>query len=601
MEQAPPAVLEPSQSIRRAPSLRIPLRSKLILPYLLLALIVALTAAHLVTRVVLGSWTERFYNQLLTAADQSADLLVRQEEEQLATWRRIAFTEGMASAAAAGATGELERLVHPLFLLSDSAHVIVLDRAGRPLVERAAEGIQSDNVPYADWEVVRRIQQDPVNRYAGLLQVGDRTMFYTAGALQLPTGEPSGMLLVGTPLEQIAQQLDERLLVGISFYEPGGMLLVSTIGRADPLAMTVPPPLAAEVLLRQGEGSPIRTVRPSRDGFAQILLPFQIGTGEDVGILGVSLRLDLLASPLYPARWLIMGIFAFGVMAIIVIGYLLSAHILRPVSALTEASLRVAAGDLTVTVDTSSGDELAQLGESFNQMVSDLRHRRHVEDLFGRYVGDSIARHILSDEIESEGRRIEATVLFADIRDFTAYTEKTNLPDLMSELNEYYTMMQRIIDESGGVVNRFGGDSLLALFGAPLPHPEHPHHGVSAAVRMKEQLAILNDRRQGRGDLPFRVGIGVATGEMIVGNMGSTSRREYTVLGDAVNLAKRLSDLNKENELYTIFVNDATADAVAREEAWRLEPLGEISVRGKRDAVPVHALRDPHLTRSGAR
>jgi len=570
------------------------LRTKLILPYVLLALAVGVVAAYLVTNVILSSWTERFNNQLITAADEAADIIVRREQAQLTAWRQIAFTQGVAEAAAAQDIAALEQLVAPVFHSHDSSRVDILNMDGSELLHMDLGTVTAAVTDYPEWELVQRVQADPVNRYAGLQLVGDQVVFYTAGAITTDTGETSGILLVGAPLNELAASLEESVLAGITLYGPDGQLLATTIGQADPAALALTPDEAEAVLASQGKQTSIRTIAPAGDEHAQIHIPFELGQGEDVGIVGVSLRLNLLASPLYPARRVVTVVFTAAVAATLLIGYILATGIIRPVEQLMLASRKVAQGDLTVQVPATSGDEIGQLTKSFNEMVNQLNRRRHVERLFGSYVGNNIAQRILDGEVELGGQRVYATVLFADIRDFTAFTEKADLGELIDELNEYYTVMQRVIDANGGVINKFGGDSILALFGAPLPYENHPHRAVTAAVQMMDQLAELNQRRLSRGDAPFRIGIGVNTGEMIVGNLGSEYRREYTVLGDSVNTAKRLSDLNKDTPLHSIFISDSTLrelhGANGWQHGWQMENLGQIHVKGKEEAVTVYAL-----------
>jgi class 3 adenylate cyclase len=569
---------------------RLGLRAKLIFPYLLLALVVALIAAYLVTRVVLASWTERFNNQLFSAADEAADIVVGYEQEQLAAWRQIAFTQGVAEAVATRSITELEQLVQPIYLNLDASRLDIVDNVGAGLFQLGQDSQASPLPNYAAWPVIKQVQTDPTNRYAGLQAVGDKVYFYTAGALTSASGETTGILLLGTALDELAVRLEESVLAGISLYDPDGQLLASTIGLADRDALRLSPDRANEVLQTQAEGTIIRTITPAQDEYAQVLVPFKLGPGQDVGVLGVSLRLQLLASPLYPARQVVTFVFTTAVAATMLIGYLIASSIIRPVERLMEASHRVAAGDLTVRVKNKSRDEIGRLTESFNHMVTQLRQRRYIEDMFGRYVGDNIAQRILNGEAELGGQRVYGSILFADIRDFTTFAEKADLTSLIDELNEYYTIMQRVIDAHGGVVNKFGGDSILAIFGTPVPNLDHANQAVQAAVKMMDQLALLNRRRQARHEAPFRIGIGINTGAMIVGNLGSENRREYTVLGDSVNTAKRLSDLNKDTPVYSIFISGQTLAELDDRRDWNLENLGDTQVKGKFEAVPVYAV-----------
>lgn len=334
------------------------------------------------------------------------------------------------------------------------------------------------------------------------------------------------------------------------------------------------------------------------DEFAQVLTPFEVQGGLDVGVMGISLPLHFVTSPLYPTRNAIAVVFTVTLLAIALIGYIIAASIGRPIERLIRASRRVAAGDLSVQVETTSSDEVGQLTLTFNAMVNQLRQRKYVEDLFGRYVGDDIAKRILSGEVSLGGERIWATVLFADIRGFSDHSAKASLLDLIDDMNEYYSLMQLEVERHNGVINKFGGDSILALFGAPLPSPEHARDAVKAALAMMDQLAVLNGHRIARGELPIRVGIGVHTGEMVVGNLGSERRREYTVLGDSVNTAKRLSDLNKESPFRTVFISGSTLNELGISRDWQVDDLGTVRVKGKLEQVPVYAIM--HRTAVGS-
>lgn len=571
------------------PALRFNLRTKLILPYLILTVTVAVIAAYLITRVVLSSWTERFQNQLVTAADEAADVLVRYEQSQLATWRQIAFTQGVAEATAAQSVADLEQLIEPIFLTNSTSRLDILNENGVGVWQRDQNREDSADIDYTQWALVKQILADPANRYAGLQIVNDKAVFYTGGALIGESGQTRGVLLVGRSLDVLASTLQESVLAGITLYAPDGALLATTIGQADVDALTLPANEATQVLAQQATRVRIRTIEPAGDQYAQVLTPFKL-QGQDLGILGTSLRHNLLASPLYPARHAVTAVFAVTVSAILVIGYVLAAHIVRPVERLTAAARQLATGDLTVQVPATTHDEIGQLTHTFNDMVTQLRQRRYIEDLFGRYVGDDIAQRILNGEVKLGGQRVHATVLFADIRNFTSFTERADLSNLIEELNEYYEVMQGVIDGQGGVINKFGGDSILALFGAPVPFNTHAQRAVITALKMLDVLDSLNERRAASGKAPFRIGIGINTGSMIVGNLGSEQRREYTVLGDSVNAAKRLSDLNKKFPLYSIFASGSTVRELDGHNRWPMKNLGQIHVKGKEAPVDVYAL-----------
>jgi adenylate cyclase len=209
--------------------------------------------------------------------------------------------------------------------------------------------------------------------------------------------------------------------------------------------------------------------------------------------------------------------------------------------------------------------------------------------LFSLYVTPEVAEHAIRHGAELGGQLAEASVLFSDIRGFTSITEKMEATALIALLNRYFDAMSDAIVAHGGLVNKFGGDSLLAVFGTPLnPAQEHALQAVQAAQAMLAALQAFNADQMRRGEPALRTGIGVATGPVIAGNVGSDERLEYTVIGDTVNLASRLQALTKDLDA-PVLLGSTTAEAVKARVA--LIPMGDIDVRGKKAPVQVYSLR----------
>ncbi len=209
--------------------------------------------------------------------------------------------------------------------------------------------------------------------------------------------------------------------------------------------------------------------------------------------------------------------------------------------------------------------------------------------LFSLYVTPEVAEHAIEYGAELGGQLAEASVLFSDIRGFTSMTEKMEATALIALLNRYFDAMSDAIIAHGGLVNKFGGDSLLAIFGTPLnPAQDHPAQAVEAAQAMLAALETFNTNQAQRGEPTLRIGIGVATGPVVAGNVGGEERLEYTVIGDTVNLASRLQTMTKDLDVMVLISN--TAAEAAKERAL-LIPIGDIAVRGKKDPVPVYSLR----------
>jgi len=224
------------------------------------------------------------------------------------------------------------------------------------------------------------------------------------------------------------------------------------------------------------------------------------------------------------------------------------------------------------------------------------RSRRELQQLFGQYVPPQIvARMAESPEHHHDrGETREMTVLFADIRGFTTLSETLEAEELSRLLNRFFTPMTRIIFEHGGTIDKYVGDMIMAFWNAPVADPEHATHAVAAALAMCDEMQRLNRQFRGEGLPELRLGIGVNTGPMHVGDMGSRYRRTYTVLGDSVNLGARLEGLTR---LYgvDVVVGPRTAELAA---SLRFRPLDRIRVKGKQEAVEVF---EPLAARPGER
>ncbi len=185
----------------------------------------------------------------------------------------------------------------------------------------------------------------------------------------------------------------------------------------------------------------------------------------------------------------------------------------------------------------------------------------------------------------SAARRSRVTILFTDIRSFTTISEKMDAQALVGLLNEYFTEMVGIVMSEDGVVDKYIGDAIMAVFGAPVPKPDDAIRAVRAAVRMRTALVHLNERLAARGLPPLRTGIGIHTGEVVAGNIGSETRMEYTVIGDAVNLASRLESSTKELGV-NVLISEDTCELV--KDHIDARPVKEITVKGRAQPVMTY-------------
>jgi adenylate cyclase len=180
------------------------------------------------------------------------------------------------------------------------------------------------------------------------------------------------------------------------------------------------------------------------------------------------------------------------------------------------------------------------------------------------------------------------TVLFSDVRGFTAMSEKSTPEDVVAQLNEYFSHMVDVLFAHRGTLDKFVGDMVMGLFGAPVDDPDHAEHAVQTAVAMARALDELNRRWTAAGRQALDIGIGISTGEMVAGNIGSNAIMSYTVIGDTVNLGARLESLNKDYGT-RIIISDATRAALTGQ--YDLRPLGEVVVKGKSQPVAIFEVK----------
>jgi adenylate cyclase len=283
---------------------------------------------------------------------------------------------------------------------------------------------------------------------------------------------------------------------------------------------------------------------------------------------------------------------------IIAIGIFLARRITAPLLRVVHASAQVARGDFNVTVKPVGTDELAALARTFNYMVARLREGLIYRDLLGRTlspeVRDQFRQSLASGNLRLEGQNIVATILMSDIRGFTPLSEKTDPITVWAWLNEYFGELVPIITAHGGVVSEYIGDALLVFFGI-LPTPQPPEESASracqTALAMLTAIDQINARRIERGEPPLITGIGVNTGLVTAGSIGTADRMRYGVVGDTVNTTQRLESFTRQFGTSSIVVSAATVDALQqRQGEFLFEDLGAHQFKGKSAPFAVYRL-----------
>ncbi len=253
------------------------------------------------------------------------------------------------------------------------------------------------------------------------------------------------------------------------------------------------------------------------------------------------------------------------------------------------AQLAFAHGTIVAVAAPIAGTVIVLGAATIANLATEGREKAHLRAVFSQYVSRSVVDRILADPARARlgGERKELTVLFSDIRGFSAFAEAMGPEQLARFLGEYLTPMTDLVLASGGTLDKYIGDAVMAIWAAPVDLPDHAERACEVALRMQEELAKLNPRWQAEGKPPISIGIGINTGAMAVGNMGSAARFDYTVLGDQVNLASRLEALTKDYGV-AILVGEATAQAARGKFVFREIDL--VRVKGRAGAAPVFEL-----------
>jgi adenylate cyclase len=271
---------------------------------------------------------------------------------------------------------------------------------------------------------------------------------------------------------------------------------------------------------------------------------------------------------------------AIALLAGLGIAMLSARAIADPIVSVRHALQRVEEGDLDVEVPVYDGSEVGQLQAGFNRMVEGLRERERIQDLFGRHVGEDVARAALEQEVELGGETREVAVLFVDIVGSTDLASKRPATEVVDVLNRFFGTVVEVVREHGGWVNKFEGDAALAVFGAPVPLDDHATQALAAARELHDRLRDVQE---------VQAGIGVSAGEVVAGNIGEEQRFEYTVIGDPVNEAARLTELAKERG--GVLASAAALEQADSEEAeqWRMDGAVELRGRGSETSLAVPA------------
>ena len=309
---------------------------------------------------------------------------------------------------------------------------------------------------------------------------------------------------------------------------------------------------------------------------------------KSLGEVHVGLSIDFIEDVVWREtkliiRWSLIILFG-GILIAIILGVYFSI----PISKLVKATHEISHGNFEHKVHLRRKDELGNLATAFNRMSDELWTKKLMKESFGKYVGHEILDMILKSPESKwlKGQKNEATIIFADVRGFTSYSERTEPDKVIKDLNEFFEIGTNIILKHNGYVDKFIGDAILGVFGVPVYHSDHEETAVKACMEMQSTFRKLaNSGNQ----LLNSVGLSINAGMVVSGNIGSQAKMEYTVIGDAVNLASRINDLAKAGEIIigqTIFEKlENSLDTIA---------MPSVEIKGKTEAVQLYKVLGFH-------
>ena len=363
--------------------------------------------------------------------------------------------------------------------------------------------------------------------------------------------------------------------------------IIRAHSRMENLGLPYEPPEKAEVL---EDGGPVRkSITRVGDEEALYFETEILYQNLKVGEVHLAVSQAKIHKSLSDAKFfvLVLTLVVIGLGIVLSLG--LSMYFTVPIRQLSETAKALGTGHFSHRVRTKRNDEFGDLAFAFNRMAEDLEVKEKIKDSFGRYVTPEIVDIILANPENQwmKGATVEASVLFVDIRGFTALSENKTPEVIVDLLNDYLTRVTDSVIKYGGHVNKFVGDEAMVVFGAPAANPDHALAAIRAALEIQDEIAKLNRQKKMNG-MKIGVGVGINSGEMLSGNLGSQKRMEYTVIGDNVNIASRLTKVAKAGE---ILISKKTFDAVGEKESeLRFEARGKAPVKGRRAHVTIYSV-----------
>ena len=363
---------------------------------------------------------------------------------------------------------------------------------------------------------------------------------------------------------------------------------------------------ASEIpVMLQGFARPSVEKEPYTDEWGTSLsgyAPIVTKDGHSVGIVGVDVQLSNLNAIKRNTLEHVAIVFGATILLLGAVAWWVAHNVRSPLGKIIDALVAISGGDLSTRIHMKRSDELGLMGHHIDRMAEQLQEREFLRETFGRYVSEDVAKELLARNSESSmnGEERVVTVLFCDMEGYSSLSEKMPPGHIVEMLNQYLSAMTDIVYQHHGCIIEFIGDAVFAVFGAPRYIPDHAEQAVHCAMAMHKSLQQLNNSLQEAGITRYwkdkskselRIRIGIHTGHVIAGNLGSATRMKYAVIGDTVNVASRLEALNKDLGTYTLISRDVYTQ-LPEELANQLTERGEQSIKGREQSISVYTFKD---------
>jgi class 3 adenylate cyclase len=554
-----------------------------------------ITAVALIATAVIGTWgyeaARRIMRAEMTVSLDSIATIIEQQIE-LQVVRAIGRLEGLSKAAAPALQpgGDLKDLASDLQAIQDFnpryLEIDVVDAAGR-LVASSEVDPQAQPRPN---RIATAFNLDGKNFVSDAAPSAayKRVVVYIGVPIRNASGAVVGAL--GTVFD--LQTVFDEVIAAAKFNQSGYAVVVGGDGRI--LAHPDPSKVSADAsrypaVVAAGQQRTGELDAPNTDGEMRRFFYRQMANPQTVDARPWILLTEINESEALKPLTELRDELATGVAVIIAISLIIAwstaRSLGRPINTLEDVAGSIEAGDFTRSSRLTGQDAFSRLGGAFDRMTKGLQERDRVKDVFGRYIAKQAAERLLKGPLDLDGEAKRVTILFSDIRGFSSMAETMTPEQVVLFLNEYFSEMVDAVMEQEGMLDKFIGDGLMAVFGSFGDQPDHARRAVLAGLRMKALLAKINGQRAMAGKAPVEIGIGIHTDQVIVGSIGSKQRLEFTHIGDGVNTASRVQALNKEYHT-TILITGATFEALGGE--FNARRIAEVTLRGKTRSLPIY-------------